>query len=264
VEKIAQASPEESMNTEQVTVKGRDYSRTVWFSGGPKHIPHPLCVFLGGEYYLKMELPSILEKLIASGRIPEMSFAIVSQNGDQSRHEDNVCNDQYARFVAEDLFSWAKGRVDSIRADRNIICGLSLSGLASAHIHLTFPHVFSSSLSQSGSFWWNGKSFAGLVREPLPATSRYWLSVGDEETEESAIHAPSGMRQEFSQIVGVQSAVDALKSAGAEVVHREFHGGHSFEPWINELPEALEWLTESHQLRNKVEIGPNVILWASR
>ena len=88
--------------------------------------------------------------------------------------------------------------------------------------------------------------------------------MGDLETEEYATHAPSGMQQEFTQIVGVQSAFDALKAAGAEVVHREFHGGHAFEPWVNELPEALEWLTENRQLENLVENGPDVILGADR
>ena len=69
------------MHTEKVTVKGSNYSRTVWFSAGPKLNPHPLCVFLDGDFYLKMELPSILEKLMAGGRIPEMSFAIIAHNG---------------------------------------------------------------------------------------------------------------------------------------------------------------------------------------
>jgi len=235
------------MNIEQVTVEGRDYSRLVWFSAGPKAM-HPLCVFLDGDFYLKMELPSILDKLIASGRIPRMSFAIVAHNGGQSRHEDYVCNDRFARFVSEELFIWAKNRVESIQANGNLICGLSLSGLASAHIHMTFPNLFSASLSQSGSFWWNRKRFAELVRGRRLPNARYWLSVGDQETAESATHAPSGMRQEFSQIEGVKSAVHALTAAGAEVVYREFHGGHAFEPWMSELPEALEWLTENRPL----------------
>ncbi len=245
------------MNTAQVTVEGRDYSRSVWFSTGPK-TPHPLCVFLDGDFYLKMELPAILDQLIHDGRIPPMSFAIVAHHGSQSRHEDYVCNDRFARFISEDLFIWAKNRFEFIQAHGNLICGLSLSGLASAHIHLTFPHVFSSSLSQSGSFWWNRKKFAELVRGQRRPNSRYWLSVGDQETVERATHAPSGMHQECSQVAGVLSAVDALTAAGAEVAYREFHGGHAFEPWIRELPDALEWLTETRHSKSPVEIGSDV------
>lgn len=232
------------MNPEQLVVEGRDYTRTIWFTAGPKETAHPLCVFLDGEYYLeRLGALAILEASIAKERIPKMSFAFVPSNGPQSRHEDFACNDRYARYVSEDLFRWAKKRVASIREDGNLICGLSLSGLASAHIALTFPHVFSSSLSQSGSFWWSRQRFADIARGFSQIGSRHWLSVGDEETADNASHPPTGMRQEFSQITGVQSAVDALKARGAQVRHHVYQGGHAFDPWRDELGEALHWLT---------------------
>lgn len=232
------------MNTEQVVIEGSDYTRTVWFAAGPKANEHPLCVFLDGEYYLdKVGALPILEELIAREHLPQMSFAFVPSNGPQSRHDDFVCNDRYARYISEDLFHWARNRVTSIRNEGNLVCGLSLSGLASAYITLTFPHVFSSSLSQSGSFWWNRQGFASFARDLPKIQSRHWLSVGDEETADDASHPPTGMRQEFSQITGVQSAVDALKVNGAEVRHHVYRGGHAFDPWRDELPEALQWLT---------------------
>src|SRR3712207_2162258 len=98
---------------------------------------------------------AVLEEAIANERIPPMSFVFVPSNGPQSRHEDFVCNDRYARFVAEDVVKWARNGLSSIRSEGNIVCGLSLSGLASAHAVMRYPHVFSSALSQSGSFWWN-------------------------------------------------------------------------------------------------------------
>lgn len=231
------------MHTEQIVVEGKDYVRNIWFAAGPKEAEHPLCVFLDGEYYLERAgALSILEKAMASGRIPQMSFAFVPSNGPQSRHDDFVCNDRYARFISEDLLHWARSRVGSVRSQGNLVCGLSLSGLASAHITLTYPHVFSSSLSQSGSFWWNRNQFASFVRDFPKINSRHWLSVGDKEIEEGASHPPTGMRQEFSQIAGVQSAADALRAGGAEVMHRVYHGGHEFGPWSDELTDALQWL----------------------
>ena len=50
------------------------------------------------------------------------------------------------------------------------------------------------------------------------------------------------MHQEYSQIVGVQSAVDALKARGAKVNYHLFNGGHEFGPWTAELGDALQWL----------------------
>lgn len=231
------------MNTEQVIVKGGGYARTVWFSAGPKESHHPLCVFLDGDHYLEsVRARSLLADGIARDHIPRISFAFVSHNDAAARHEDYTCNDGYARFVAEDLLCWAKNRLSSISTEGNVVCGLSLSGLASAYIALTFPHVFSSSLCQSGSFWWSNQQFVALAREHSPITPRYWLSVGEEETEKDVSHPPTDMYQGISQIAGVQSAVEGLKAGGAEVRYHLFSGGHEFGPWGDELCDALQWL----------------------
>jgi enterochelin esterase-like enzyme len=188
-----------------------------------------------------------LEKAIADARIPPMSFIFVPSNGPQSRHEDFVCNDRYARFVAEDILQWARNRLDSIRGEGNLVCGLSLSGLASAHASLRYPKVFSSALSQSGSFWWNDRRFASFARGYPDIESRHWLSVGDEEIQENVSHPPTGMHQGVSQITGVQSAVDALRAGGAQVRHHVYRGGHAFDPWRDELTDALQWLAGSER-----------------
>ena len=231
------------MNTEQFIVEGKDFSRTVWFSAGPKQTNHPLCVFLDGEYYLnRANALSILEKSIASRQIPHMSFVFVASNGPKSRHEDFTCNNRFAKYVVEDIVPWARNRLDSISSEGNVICGLSLSGLASAYISSTYPRIFSASLCQSGSFWWDRNRFASLVSKHAPIGSRFWLSVGDKEIEEDVKHPPTDLHQEFSQIVGVQSAVDALRANSAEVRHHLFSGGHEFGPWSDELADALHWL----------------------
>lgn len=231
------------MHVEQLPVEGRDLTRTVWFAAGPDDAAHALCVFLDGEYYLeRMGARAILENGLASGRLPPMSVAFVPSNGPASRHEELVCNERFARYVAIDLVRWAKQRVPSLRTDGHLVCGVSLSGLASAHLALTHPRVFSSSLSQSGSFWWREQHFATLARSLAPFASRHWLSVGDLERQEKVAHPPTGIWQEASQVVGVQSAVDALRAGGAEVHHHLFHGGHDFAPWAAELGDALAWL----------------------
>jgi len=233
------------MDIEQFEIKGKDYTRAAWFLPGPSQ-KHRLCVVLDGEHYLKsMNMLSILQESMAAGRIPQMSVVFLSHNGAQSRHEDYICHERFARYVAEDVVSWARGQLSSIVNERHLVCGVSLSGLASAHIALTFPQVFSSALCQSGSFWWSRKHFAGLPGNYAPIESRFWLSVGDKEVDEDVHHPPTNMHQEFSQIVGVQSAADALKARGATVNYHLFHGGHEFGPWTAELGDALQWLVGS-------------------
>jgi iron(III)-enterobactin esterase len=222
--------------------RGRE-RRTVWFVDGPETSAHPLCVFLDGEHYLKnLEALATLDTLMASQLVPRMSLAFVSNVDDAARHEDYTCNDAYAAMVGEELVPWARRRRPSIQETDNVLCGVSLSGLAAAHISLRYPEIFPLVLAQSGSFWWNDLRFAGLVRESPSCGRRYWLSVGDLETDTGVTHPPSGIYQAVSQIVGVESAVEALGAAGADVHLHRFHGGHAFAPWRSELGEAVAWL----------------------
>lgn len=234
------------MSAQEFTVEGKNFTRKVWFVSGPKDIKHPLCVLLDGEFYMgEVDVLPLLEDLMSRGDIPHMSYAIVSNNGNQSRHDDYTCNDKFSSFIAEDLVSWARNQVSTVNDRGNVICGLSLSGLASAHIALTYPKVFSYSLCQSGSFWFKRNYFSSLVAEYAPVESRFWLSVGDKEVDEDVRHPPSNMHQEFSQIAGVQSALKALEESSATVNYHQYSGGHELGPWHDELGDALAWLLSS-------------------
>ena len=74
-------------------------------------------------------------------------------------------------------------------------------------------------------------------------TGRFWLSVGDKETDENVSHTPF-LYQEASQNFGVKNAVELLQKAGAEVHVHLYSGGHEPEPWKGELVGALRWLAE--------------------
>jgi enterochelin esterase-like enzyme len=75
--------------------------------------------------------------------------------------------------------------------------------------------------------------------------TRFWLSVGDEETDVNVTHPPTGIFQRISQIAGVERAHAVLEENGGEVNCHRFRGGHAFTPWRAELSEALPWLLRS-------------------
>src|SRR5262245_18068574 len=120
-----------------------------------------------------------------------MCCLFVSNASHNARHEDYAWNPHYGRFIAEDARAWAAQRGANISEQKNVICGLSLGGLAAAHIAMDHPKVFSRALCQSGSFWW-------LMDHPAPlrqTRGRFWLSVGSEETERGVSHPPTGLFQ---------------------------------------------------------------------
>jgi len=229
------------MELQKHTVGG-DYSRDVWLLPGPQDQPHRLCVFLDGEHYIRdLQAVPILEELLDCGAIPPATCVFVSHVSSAARHEDYVWNNRYADFIANDLVRWAKEQVPSIQADDHFIGGLSLSGLAAAHIALRHPDLFSRVLCQSGSFWWLADHALDL-----PTTqARFWLSVGDEETATEISHPPSGLYQRISQIEGVKLAAQRLEALGATIKLNVYPGGHAAAPWKAELGPALRWLFES-------------------
>jgi len=107
-------------------------------------------------------------------------------------------------------------------------------------VALRYPEHFHYCLSQSGAFWWNDEFFIKTAPQHAPTVNRFWLSVGDQETE--ADETPPGSPPEVSQIVGVNNACRVLKSLGATVQHHEYQGGHSMPCWRDELKQALTWL----------------------
>lgn len=213
------------------------YSRQVWRSAADPQKRRPVCIFLDAELYLeRVEAREVLGALQSAGRLPELDWVFVSHQDAAARHQDYTCNPGYARFIAEQVLPAGAG-------GGNYVCGLSLSGLAAAHLALSYPRLFRGALCQSGSFWWEGERFIAIARELSPCRSRMWLSVGELETEEGVSHPPTGLRQEVSQLAAVERAAQGLKDLGCTVRHRVFAGGHDPAMWKAELPEALIWLT---------------------
>src|SRR5262245_22373221 len=229
-----------------ITSTEREYVRSAWLVEGPK-TGHSLCVLLDGEHYRDdVHALPIFSTLMERGSIPPMTLVFVSHGGAAARHSDYVCDPRFARFIAEDVVSRARARVPSLSAERHLICGLSLSGLAAAHIALLYPTRFSAALCQSGSFWFEPDAFARLAQQRPPVTTRFWLSVGDEETATNISHPPTGLFQAISQIAGVERARAALENNGGEVKCHRYRGGHTVEAWRAELSDALQWLLPTH------------------
>lgn len=229
------------MALEQHTITSAcgEYVRDVWLATGPTEQSHRLCVILDAELYLEnLDCIPIMDSLMRNGDIPIMTCLFVSNLSMEARHKDYVCNSGYGKFIAEDAVQWAIARNGNVTSGDNLICGLSLSGLAAAHISLNYSSVFSYSLCQSGSFWWIEGTDTSWPRTNV----KMWLSVGDQETETDVSHPPTGLFQQVSQIEGVEEAARRFESAGATVRYSLYSGDHGRASWRAELAPALKWL----------------------
>ena len=220
-----------------------EYSRRVWLLNDDDETDQKLCVFLDAEYYLDhLHAQSVIGDLRRQDIIPPVTCVFVSHLDAEARHYDYACNDQYSGFIAHDVSRWAGVRVAGVSLSDSLICGLSLSGLASAYLALKYPRIFSRALCQSGSFWWNHEWLVKNAGPDEGSRSRFWVSVGDKEAEAGISHPPTGLYQGVSQLAASTRMAETLSKADISVNYHLFAGGHETGPWQEELPSALAWL----------------------
>jgi enterochelin esterase family protein len=189
-----------------------------------------------------MDAAATLNELQESETIPSVACLFISHLNGEARHYDYTCNQSFADFVANDVIAWLHERNPGVPSAGHLVGGPSLGGLQAAFTAMSHAKTFGLSLSQSGSFWWNNE----WLRENLPRfcaeNGRFWISVGDKETESEAIHPPTGMRQERDQISATERLIERLGDYTSEIHFHLYDGGHEIRPWKEELPGAIQWL----------------------
>ncbi|MGV3663304.1 MAG: alpha/beta hydrolase [Prosthecobacter sp.] len=219
------------------------YQRTAWLLDPPTTDPTRCAIFLDGEFYVhRMGAPALVHDMQASGRLPPTLCVFVSHERHERRHHDLTCSTDFARFIAQDVITWLRARHPTLAGDGHLIAGPSLGGLQAAFITLTHAGLFSRCLSQSGSFWWEDEKLTSMLDTMPPSHSKFWISVGDRETKSDVKHTPSSLHQKVSQIDGCERFAAALVTHHHEVHYSVHAGAHEFQPWADELPQALAWL----------------------
>jgi len=206
--------------------------------------PYPALIVFDGETYLEqIELPLLLDVLIARKEIAPLVAVFVHNYSPNSRDRELPCNADFAAFVAHELLPHVQERYPIAReAKRTGLLGSSFGALASSYIALSYPEQFGKVLSQSGSYWWSfprghaafdGDDQPGWLRRRVQNTPRvpveFYLSAGRFETD-----APGG------GVLGqTRLQRDALRAQGYTVSYQEFVGGHDVLAWRATLADAL-------------------------
>jgi len=201
--------------------------------------PYPLLVLFDGFAYTHtIPTPTILDNLIAAGRIPPLVAVMPDSVSRAARDAELTCNPLFTDVLADELLPWA-GAHRSITTDPSltIVAGSSYGGLASAYAAMRRPEVFGAVLSQSGSYWWKpalDDEPEQLIREYEKAPRlpvRYYLDVGLLE-DHSVRGGPSPVQSN-------RRMRDVLHSKGYDVHYAEYSGGHDTVCWQGTLADGL-------------------------
>jgi enterochelin esterase-like enzyme len=201
--------------------------------------PYPLLILFDGQSYLDLvPTPTILDNLIAKGKIPPTVAVLVDNPGPADRERELACYKPFADFLAKELLLRVRERYQ-VTSDpaKTVIAGSSYGGLAATCAAMWYPGNFGNLLSQSASYWWKPeggseyewvrRQFSTSPKRPL----RAFLTVGSLET----IPKPGNT----NQVEVNRRFRDTLKAKGYEVKYTEFDGAHEYINWQGTLADGL-------------------------
>ncbi len=192
-----------------------------------------LVVFDGQDYLVRAQVPTIVDNLIAEGRIRPIALAMV-EHGDQARFVEYATSEATVAFLMRHVLPLARAKLrlvdTAVSPGAYGVLGASMGGLISLYTALRVPEVFGRVLSQSGAFGLeNGGAEPFIfehVRHRRATELKIWMDVGRFEF---LLHANRHMR-------------DALGEAGYNVTYREYAGGHNYTCWRDDVGRGLEAL----------------------
>lgn len=214
--------------------------------------PDLLVLFDENAYIDRVPTPTILDNLIAAGKIRPTVAILIANPSQETRIKELSPNPTFADFLANELIPWvhAHYRVTD-DPNRTVVAGSSLGGIAATYAALRHPEAFGNVLCQSGSFWWApDHRFGGdpltetgwlakeFIRSPkLPI--RFYMDAGLFEIDFSG--SGGGILEPSRQMR------DVLLAKGYEVHYQQFASGHDYLNWRGTLADGLIMLTGAKQ-----------------
>lgn len=197
-----------------------------------------LVLFDAHAYLRQVPTATLLDNLIAQRRIPPTAALIIANPDAAARARELPPNQDFARFLAQELMPWARTQGLSASAANTVIAGSSYGGIASAYAALRYPERFGNVLSLSGSFWWSppheeSQWLTRLVRDSETRPVRFFLRAG--------LFEP-GKASQAGILDSNRHLRDVLKAKGYQVDYGEFAGGHDYAQWGGELSQGLQAL----------------------
>jgi enterochelin esterase-like enzyme len=215
--------------------------RDVWVYTPPGYTregpPYGLLIlFDGWDYTHMVPTPTILDNLLAEGRLPPLVAVLI---GNVDRQRELFGHQPFVDALAHELLPWVHQRyqVSSIPAD-TIVGGSSAGALTAALAGLRHPELFGMILAMSGAFDWkpdDDSEYEWLARQYADGPTlplRFYMTVGLLESLTPFMDGPDFVTTN-------RHLRDVLRAKGYPVEYAETSGGHDPINWRGALAGGL-------------------------
>lgn len=202
--------------------------------------PYPLLVVFDGEAYgtspqAMIQLPVILDNLIADHKIPPLVAAFVDNQG--TRNRDLPGSKDHALFVTTELIprmrtEWKAG----LTPETTIATGSSFGGLASLFIGFHHNDVVGNVVSNSAALQYNGMIDGDIP--PWAEANALIDLYGKSPKLPLDIYLDAG-RFEADLRDQNRHLRDVLLAKGYPVTYAEYSGGHDYWMWRGTIADGL-------------------------
>ena len=154
------------------------------------------------------------------------------ENGGRLRGLEYLCSEATILFLQETLIPAAYQHLHllDVKEDPGAfgVLGSSAGGLMALYTGLRLPYIFGRVLAQSGAYSLHGIDFTvwDLARQIDPALVKIWMDAGSYEFLVDC-------NRRMAQLLGER---------GFQGDYHEYHGGHNYPAWRNDLENGLEYL----------------------
>ena len=203
--------------------------------------PVPAVVVWDGQDYLnRIHLHYIVDNLIYQKRIKPIALVFIDNGGQYLRTVEYACNDATLAFLMTEVMPLASKELNLIDINRFPgiygVLGASMGGLMALYTSTRIPHIFGNVISQSGAFSWG--NFDMVVFELLQLGEvrpmKIWMDAG--------VYDLAGLLESN------QRMHQLLTLKGYPNTYREYHAGHNYPAWRDDIWRGLETLYGSESM----------------
>jgi enterochelin esterase-like enzyme len=206
------------------------------------HLYHPpvteavplVVVWDGQDYLFRVHLNNIVDNLIQQGRIRPIALAFVDSAEPELRTIEYTCNDATLGFLMTEVIPLARKQLKLIDIEtfpgNYGVLGASMGGLMALYTGARIPQVFGNVFSQSGAFSWGDFDMVvfDLLQQGEVRPLKVWLDVG--------LYDLAGI------LLSNQRMQEMLNKKGYALSYREYHAGHNYPAWRDEVWRGFETL----------------------